>query len=312
MTTTPMIELRSKRPSWLIRLVSWLVTKRPPVFPLDAASVTTFLDGRDLPPDAPLPGKIAQGFMVEQWQAVGHPCITLHPKAGKGQRHILYCHGGGFVLPMLEAHWPLVAKLVEWTGASVTVPLYPVAPEATREAQDAVVDAAFARLARDWAPGDLVLAGDSAGGHMALALALRLVRSDGPQPGKLVLFAPWLDVALQDEAMRAVEPHDNLLKIDALRAIGAAWAGKADPASPECSPLRAPGSELAQLPPMQIYVGRHDIFVIDSRSFAARLQAAGGPVQLFEYAGAPHVFMVITPTREAKDCFALVRDFLKN
>lgn len=311
MTAKTLIELRSNRPSWLIRLVSWLVTKRPPVFPLDAASVSAFLEGRALPPDAPLPDKIARQLNVERWQAAGHECVTLHPKAGAGPRHILYCHGGGFVLPMLDAHWPLVAKLVEWTGASVTVPLYPVAPEATRQAQDAVADAAFARLIRDWAPGDIVLAGDSAGGHMALALALRQVRSGGPQPGKLVLFAPWLDVALLDEAMRAVEPHDHLLKIDALRAIGAAWAGKTDPASPECSPLRASDSELAQLPPTQIYVGRHDIFVIDSRSFAARMQAAGGAVQLFEYAGAPHVFMVITPTREAKDCFALVRDFLK-
>ena len=312
MTAKPLIELRSKRPSWLIRLVSWLVTKRPPVFPLSAVAVPAFLDRRAPPPDAPLPDKIAQGFAVDSWQAAGHECVTLHPKSGPGQCHILYFHGGGFILPMLEAHWPLVAKLVEWTGASVTVPLYPVAPEATREAQDAVADAAFASLARDWAPSDVVLAGDSAGGHMALALALRQIRRGGPQPGKLVLFAPWLDVALQDEAMRAVEPHDKLLKIDALRAIGAAWAGTADPASPECSPLRAPDGELAQLPPTQIYVGRHDIFVIDSRSFAARLQAAGGPVQLFEYAGAPHVFMVITPTREAKDCFALVRDFLKN
>ena len=69
-------------------------------------------------------------------------------------------------------------------------------------------------------PAKIVLNGDSAGGHMALALALRLAKAGGPQPGKLALFAPWLDVTMQDEEMRAVEPNDFMLKIDALRALG--------------------------------------------------------------------------------------------
>ena len=117
---------------------------------------------------------------------------------------------------------------------------------------------------------------------------------------------------MKDDAMREVEPHDVMLKVDALRALGAIWAGEANPASPECSPLYAPDSELAQLPPTQIFVGRYDLFVIDSRTFTARLRAAGGRVELFEYAGAPHVFMAILPTREAKDCLKLVESFVKS
>lgn len=303
-------ELRSARPSLLMRLMTWLVSKQPDVFPQDAAGVGPFLDGRKLPPDAPLPEKIARRLSVECWQAAGHECVTLHPKSGKGARHILYFHGGGFVLPMFDVHWPLVAALVERCGVSVTVPLYPVVPEATREAQDAVVDAAFSKLANEWDPADIVLSGDSAGGHMAAALALRQIRKGGAKPGRLVLFAPWLDVTLADEAARAVEPNDVMLRIDALRALGEVWAGDADPGSAELSPLYAPDSELSQLPPTQIFVGRRDIFVIDSRSFAARLRAAGGDVQLFEYAGAPHVFMALLPTREAKDCLKLVGDFV--
>jgi acetyl esterase/lipase len=116
---------------------------------------------------------------------------------------------------------------------------------------------------------------------------------------------------MADEAARNVEPHDAILRVDALRAMGAAWAGDADAASAECSPLYASDAELAQLPPTQIFVGQHDMFVIDNRSFARRLNSAGGEVQLYEYARAPHVFMAITNTREARDCLRLVANFLE-
>lgn len=303
-------ELRSARPSLLMRLLTWLVTKRPGVFPQDASEVAPFLANRKLPPDAPMPEKFEQKYQVERWQAAGHECVTLHPKAGKGARHILYFHGGGFVLPLFDVHWPLVGALVERAGVSVTVPLYPVVPESSKQAQDEVADAAYAHLLQSWAASDVILSGDSAGGHMALALALRLIRSGGRKPGRLVLFAPWLDVTMKDEAMQAVEPHDVMLRITALRELGRIWAGDADPASAQCSPLYAPDSELAQLPPTRIYVGRHDLFVIDSRSFTARGKAAGADVALFEYEGAPHVFMAILPTRESKDCLKLVSSFV--
>ena len=304
-------ELRSAKPSLLMRILVWVVSKRPSVFPKTLEEVAPFLDGRKLPPDAPMPDSFNSKFEVENWKAAGHDCVTLHPKTGKGARHILYFHGGGFVLPMFDVHWPLVAELVERTGASVTVPLYPVAPESTRQAQDAVADAAFGKLLEQWNASDIILSGDSAGGHMALALALRSIRNGGAKPGKLVLFAPWLDVTMADEAMRQVEPHDVMLKVDALREFGGIWAGDADPKGPECSPLYTSEAELSQLPPTRIYVGRHDLFVIDSRTFTEKLAAAGGDVQLFEYAGAPHVFMAILPTRESKDCLKLVSEFVR-
>jgi len=303
--------LRSAKPSLLMRVLTWIVSRRPSIFPQDASEVPVFLSNRKLSPDAPMPDKFETKYNVERWNAAGYDCVTLHPAAGKGAQHVLYFHGGGFVLPMFDVHWSLVAALVDRTGASVTVPLYPVAPESARQAQAALADEACARLLEDWAASDITLAGDSAGGHMALALALRLICNGGEKPGRLVLFAPWLDVTMADEAMRAIEPHDIMLKVDALRALGAIWAGDADPANPECSPLYWTGRELAQLPPTQIYVGRHDLFVIDSRTFASRMSTAGAPVQLFEYEGAPHVFMALLPTRESRDCMAKVSAFLK-
>lgn len=310
MLTNSAIELRSEAPSLLLRAVKWLMARSKPVFPHDAAGFRQRMAGRVVPQDAPMPASFHRRFVVDAWATDGHRVVTLHPKSGPGAWHMLYFHGGGFVEPMFKVHWPLVAAIMKYCGISVTVPLYPLVPEAPHAAQDALADAVFAKLAEQHDPAKIILNGDSAGAHMALSLALRLVRTGGPQPGKLALFSPWLDLTMQDEAMRAVEPDDMILKIGTLRACGELAAGGRDPGSAELSPLYTPIEELAQLPPTRIWTGRHDLFIIDSRSFTAKLRVAGVDAKLYEYEAAPHVFMAITPTREAKDVLGLLRDFV--
>jgi acetyl esterase/lipase len=266
--------------------------------------------GRTLPRDAPMPESFRKRFTVEPREMLGHPVVTLHPKSGPAEWHMLYFHGGGFVRPMFKEHWPLVAEMVERCGISVTMPLYPVVPEASYAAQDALADAAYADLAARHDPARIILNGDSAGGHMALTLPLRLVAAGGPLPGKLALFAPWLDLGLADPAIAAVEPHDVMLKIGTLRACGALVAEGRAMDDPAVSPLYASAQDLAQLPPTRIFTGRHDIFIVDSRTFLGKLRAAGVDAKLYEYEAAPHVFMAITPTREAKDVFGLLAEFL--
>ena len=310
MLTDTSTELRSPKASMLMRAVVWLMSKRKPVFPHVAEEFRDYMAERSLPRDAPMPEKFRRKFDVEEWEAAGQKVVTLHPKAGAGEWHMLYFHGGGFVLPMFKEHWPLAAAMVEHCGVSITLPMYEVVPESPYSAQDAVADAAFARLAETHDPAKIILNGDSAGGHMALSLALRLARAGGVQAGKLALFAPWLDVTMQDPAIAAVEPHDIMLKIGTLRSCGEMFAGDRDPASAECSPLYTPSEDLALLPPTRIWTGRHDLFIIDSRTFTAKLRDAGVDAKLYEYEAAPHVFMAITPTREAKDVFGLLREFL--
>ena len=308
-------DLRFERASVRLRLIKWLISMRKSVFPHTAAGLHDYLDKRSLPKDAPLPAKIARKHRAEHWELEGQQLVTLHPATGAGEWHMLYFHGGGFIEPMFDVHWPLIAAMIERCGVSVTAPLYDVVPEANAARQDALADAAFAALAATHDPAKIILNGDSAGGHMALTLALRLAKAakekGGPQPGKLALFAPWLDITMADPAMEEVEPHDFLLKIGTLRAAGKMFAGARDPASPECSPLYTPEADLAQLPPTRIWTGRHDLFIVDSRKFLGKLQAAGVDAKLYEYEGAPHVFMAVLPTRESRDCIEVLDAFLK-
>lgn len=314
MLTHSSAELRSPTPSLLMRAIKWMVSRQTPVFPLDEAGFHEQMAGRKLPLDAPMPEGFRKRFIVEERELLGHKVVTLHPKSGpQAQRpewHMLYFHGGGFVKPMFKVHWPLVAEMVKACGMSVTVPLYPVVPEAPYTAQDDLADAVWADLAARHDPARIILNGDSAGGHMALALALRLIAAGGPQPGKLALFAPWLDLGLADPAIAAIEPHDVMLKIGTLRACGGLIAAGRPMDAPEVSPLYAPAAALAQLPPTRIWTGRHDLFIIDSRTFLARLVEAGVDARLYEYEAAPHVFMAILPTREAKDALGLLAEFV--
>lgn len=310
MLTETATELRSASPSLLMRAIKWLVSRQEPVFPLDEAGFHAAMAGRKQPLDAPMPEGFRRRFAVEDREVLGHRVVTLHPKSGPGAWHMIYFHGGGFVRPMFKVHWPLVAEMVKACGISVTVPLYPVVPEASHAAQDALADAVHADLAARHDPAKIILNGDSAGGHMALALALRLAGGSGPLPGKLALFAPWLDLGLADPAIAAVEPHDVMLKIGTLRACGAMVAAGRALDDPAVSPLYAPAEALAQLPPTRIFTGRHDLFIVDSRTFLARLRAAGVDAKLYEYEAAPHVFMAILPTREAKDVIRLLAEFI--
>lgn len=310
MLTDASIDLRRTKPSLAMRAILWLMSKRKPVFPDDPGGFEETLKTRKKPRDARMPEKFNSRFIVEERTVNGCKVVTLHPKTGPAEWHMLYFHGGGFVLPMFSVHWPLAAALVEKTGLSITLPLYECVPEVPASEQDALADAVFAELAAQHDPSRIILNGDSAGGHMALSLAVRLAAAGGPQPGRLALFAPWLDVTLADPAIATVAPHDIMLKVDGARLCGRLFAGDRDPSSPECSPLYLPVDTLKTLPPTRIWIGRHDIFVIDARNFVGRLREAGVDSKLYEYEGAPHVFMAITPTREAKDVFGLMKDFL--
>jgi acetyl esterase/lipase len=310
MLTTAPTELRSAKPSLLMRLGVFVVKRAPAIFPREASEVPGFLHNRKPPKPAPMPAAYERRFQVERTVIEGQDCVTLHPLSGPGAKHILYFNGGGFVLPAVKQHWQMLAAMVDQTGASVTAALYDLVPEHPAANADRLADAVFARICEQWSPDDVIACGDSAGGHLALSLALRCIREGRPGPGRLALFAPWLDVTMQDDAARAVEPHDFMLKIDALRALGKVWAEDRDPGGPVCSPLYASDAELAQLPPVRMWVGQHDIFVIDNRTFVYRLRDNGIDAKLYEYAGAPHVFMALVMTREAKDVFGLVDEFI--
>lgn len=235
---------------------------------------------------APIPDRLRRIATVTEGHVDGFRVITLTPVAGSSGAHLIYLHGGCYTFPLVAPHWGILAGLIEHSGASVTVPLYGLAPEYT------VVDGLkFLRSVwdRETSAGHrrLVLGGDSAGGGLALAHAVAARDAELPAADALLLLSPWLDATLSNPGAQELAPRDPMLAAPGLIEAGTLWAGDLDPGDPRVSPVNA---DLAGLPPVHIVAGSHDILTPDARLLAQRLHDAGGSVDLRITPGGFHDF----------------------
>ena len=135
---------------------------------------------------------------------------------------------------------------------------------------------------------DIVVAGDSAGGNLALELCLKLKEQGRAQPRALLLFSPWTDMTASGKSYKTCKALDPMLTYEYIEAVRAAYTGPdADWARPCYSPLFA---DLRGLPPMLVQVGTNEILRSDSERLAEAMQKAGGYAVLEVYEDCWHVF----------------------
>ena len=255
-------------------------------------------------------GKWHREFDIVEEEQDGFPVVHMTPKGGakSGGLHLLYLHGGGYVMDIAAIHWEAVGHLCAATGASASVALYPLAPEAKAAETVAGVEALFARLAERHGPGNIAILGDSAGAGMALALAQRLAEEGAGKPAALVLYSPWLDATASDEGQAAIEPQDRMLAIAGLQACGSRYAGDLPLTDPRLSPLFGP---LDGLPPIAIFAGTHDILLPDARRLVEKLTALGAKPLYREYEKMFHDWMLF-PIPEGRQALDETAAFLIN
>lgn len=253
-----------------------------------------------------VPGKaIQRDFNIDCDESRGFPVYTLTPKTGlrAGAPHIVYLHGGGYLMDIARPHWGFVARLCKALGASATVPLYPLAPEhQAPEILQAMHDL-YLEVATEHPPQTITMMGDSAGGGMTLALAHRLRDAGAPLPGRLILLSPWLDATGSDPSQPAIEPKDGLLAIAGLRGAGAYYAGELGLKDPMVSPLFGQHNGL---PPIQMFAGTYDILLPDARRMKALLPI----IDYHEYPKMFHVWMLL-PIPEGKQALAKMVRFIQ-
>lgn len=221
--------------------------------------------------------------------------------------NIVYVHGGGYISPAVVQHWDLMAALASDNNARVVAPFYALAPAGTAATELPDMVDLHLRLTEESGGSPPTWAGDSAGGGLALATAMRL-RDDGqPLPRHLLLFAPWLDVELLNPRISEVIETDPTLNLPGLRYAGKLWSGDLPPSSPQVSPGNG---EPRGLPPMTVIVGTRDIFVADCRDFSARARVAGVDIVLRESPGGFHVYPAATFLPESREARRLVTERL--
>ena len=249
-------------------------------------------------------------FEIREFASRGFPVVTVEPRGGArpGAPHLLYLHGGGYVMDVAMVHWEAVMRLCEDLGASATVPLYPLAPEHKATEVLSAMEALHGELAERHGAANLTMMGDSAGGGMSLALA-QLLRDEGaPLPASLVLFSPWLDATVSGEGQAALEKRDRMLAMRGLEACARLYAGALPLEDPRISPLFG---ALEGLPPMAIFAGTSDILCSDARRLAARLEADGMPEHIYrEYDAMGHVWMLL-PIPEGRRALEQAASFIR-
>ena len=198
---------------------------------------------------------------------------------------ILYLHGGGYVIGSARTGANLAAPLSRRTGLPTVSLDYRLAPENPFPA--AVDDALAAYVALQDNGKDVLIAGDSAGGGLALATMLAARREGLRLPPAAVVFSPWTDMTLSGASIDARGDLDPLFSREHFVAYVEAYLAGHDPKDELASPLLA---DLTGLPPLLIQVGSAEVLLDDSLRLAARAAEQEVDVSLDVVAGAPHVY----------------------
>jgi monoterpene epsilon-lactone hydrolase len=239
----------------------------------------------------PPPFRVPPGVTIAQ-ASVGGVAGEWVAGTGGGRHTLLYLHGGGYFACSAETHRPITVGFAQ-RGFRVFAPDYRLAPEHPFPA--AVEDAAAVYrglIEQGNAPRQILVAGDSAGGGLALALLAAIRDGADPLPAAAALFSPWTDLAATGDSIR-VNNRRCAMFVGAQIAPGARrYLGGADPRSPLASPLYA---DLSNFPPLLIHVGSDEVLLDDSRRLAERARAAGVAVDLKIWPVVPHAWQIAYP-----------------
>jgi len=229
---------------------------------------------------APLP----RDTVREQGGLGGVPAEYLRPRA-ETRGVVLYLHGGAYIIGSPATHRNLTMRLARELGSGVYALDYRLAPEHPFPAAvEDVVTAYRALLDSGYAPGDISIAGDSAGGGLTLAAALKLRDEGLPQPGSLITLSPWVD--LTNEQLN-LSVNDAMLKPSYGRFAAAHYVNGRSLVDPLVSPVYG---DLSGLAPVLVQVGSEEMLLNDARRIVERAQAAGVHAELQVYPDMWHVF----------------------
>jgi len=231
---------------------------------------------------------VAEDLRFAPVELGGIPGIRTEAPGAAEDAALLYLHGGAYVIGSAQGYRALAAELARAAGAVGYAIDYRLAPEHVFPAavEDAVI-AYRALLDRGIDAKRIVIAGDSAGGGLALALLVALRDRGQPLPAAALLISPWADLACSGGSIASKAAEDPSLTEAGLRANAAHYLGGGDAGHPLASPIHA---DLSDLPPILIQVGSAEILLDDAVRIAATAGAAGTRVRLDIWPHMVHVW----------------------
>lgn len=224
--------------------------------PADLVGRRRRLDGLtaryDMPADVVVEPVDADGVKAE-W--------TSTPTADP-TRVILFLHGGGYVAGSIQSHRHMIAQAGREAGARTLALEYRLAPEHPFPAalEDALIGYRFL-LSQGFLPENIILAGESAGGGLAIATLVSLRDAGTPLPACVWCSSPWVDLEMSGATMQTKAAVDPLIQAPYLQELATAYLNGVDPRHPMVSPIYA---DLRGLPPLLIQVGSDETLLDDA------------------------------------------------
>ena len=242
------------------------------------------------PPKFAPPSRLSKTVDIRLLTIAGWTVYEISPKGRDASRRALYLHGGCYVFEIALQHWLFVSRLAVETNTRFLVPIYPLAPAETAETIVPKATDLAAGLIAEVGAENTSLLGDSAGGGMALAVALQLRDRDLPAPHSTVLISPWLDITGTDPQLEVIAPHDPWLAVPGSHFAGGVYRGSLAETDPMVSPLYG---DLRGLGSLTMFSGTRDILNADATKFLSLARAAELTIDYHEAAGMIHVFPIL-------------------
>jgi monoterpene epsilon-lactone hydrolase len=247
----------------------------------------------------------------EPVNAAGVSAEWVTAPGGASDRVVLYFHGGGYSVGTLASYRNFTGRLARGTGARLLAVGYRLAPEHPFPAalDDAVASYGWL-IDQGIPPNRIALAGDSAGGGLALATAIALRDRGYPRPAAIVAICPSTDLAKEGASVRERAHLDPIVNYESSMAHALRYVGKGGNLKhPLASPLYA---ELHDLPPILILIGTHECLFDDSSRFAAKAEAAGVEVELDIWEGMIHVWPIFADILpEGREAIEKIGNYVK-
>jgi monoterpene epsilon-lactone hydrolase len=235
------------------------------------------------------------GITTDDGTLAGRRALRITPTAGHKPGTILYFHGGAYMLGSPETALPATAGLVLRTGFTAVSVDYRLAPEHPYPAASEDALAAYRELLDSGVdPKTVALAGDSAGGWLAVVTALAARNACLPAPGAIVTFSALLDATYSGTSITTKADADPVISDELLAGVSHAFFAGVDPGRDLISP--AIHGDLTGLAPILLQVGGNEMLLDDSVRMADRAAAAGVDAILDVTADVPHVFQLAAAT----------------
>ena len=201
---------------------------------------------------------------------------------------VLYLHGGAYTIGSPRTHRDIAARISKAAGVRTLLIDYRLAPEHPHPAAVQDVVAAYRwMLEYGLSPHNIAIAGDSAGGGLAIAALVSLRDAGQPLPAAAVCLSPWTDLQGTGESMTTHIDADPFLTPEWLQLMAKHYVANNDPRMPLISPIHA---DLHDLPPVLIQVGSDEILLSDSMRLAESARQAGVKTTLDVWEGMWHVW----------------------